>query len=174
MLVLGFSIPYIDSRYFYLFYANSIGTMFALCVATFVICPDLLTELTDAATISYGKSTLGGVNIDSKRATLSKLMDDKKLYENENLSLSSLADSLEMNSHQLSELINTQYGIGFSRFIREQRVKAAKALLLQEKSASVLSIGLEVGFRSQSNFYAAFKEITGISPGQFRKQAPRE
>lgn len=74
-----------------------------------------------------------------------------------------------MSSHQLSELINVHFGMGFSRYIREQRVKRAKALLASEPDASILSIGLETGFKSQSNFYAAFKESTGLSPGDYRK-----
>ena len=41
--------------------------------------------------------------------------------------------------------------------------------LLAEPSASVLSVGLSVGFTSQSNFYEAFREIAGTTPGQFRK-----
>jgi AraC-like DNA-binding protein len=34
---------------------------------------------------------------------------------------------------------------------------------------SILSIGMDVGFRSQSAFYAAFQEVTGQSPGDFRR-----
>ncbi|MDQ5945645.1 MAG: hypothetical protein QG619_1067, partial [Pseudomonadota bacterium] len=30
-------------------------------------------------------------------------------------------------------------------------------------------IGLCVGFTSQSNFYEAFREIEGMTPGQYRK-----
>ncbi|NQZ06546.1 MAG: AraC family transcriptional regulator, partial [Algicola sp.] len=63
----------------------------------------------------------------------------------------------------------TEYGVNFSRYIRERRVDAAKVLLLGEPDSSVLAISLETGFKSQSNFYAAFKEITNQSPGQFRK-----
>jgi AraC-like DNA-binding protein len=53
-------------------------------------------------------------------------------------------------------------------------VAAAKTALCEEQSASVLSIGLCVGFTSQSNFYEAFREIEGSTPGQYRKrQAPK-
>jgi AraC-like DNA-binding protein len=33
----------------------------------------------------------------------------------------------------------------------------------------VLSVGLNVGFTSQSNFYEAFREVEGGTPGQYRK-----
>ncbi|MCK5917027.1 MAG: AraC family transcriptional regulator [Cocleimonas sp.] len=59
---------------------------------------------------------------------------------------------------------------GFSRFIREYRITEAKQQLINKPTASVFSIGLSVGFISQSNFYNAFKEITGLAPGQFRKK----
>lgn len=95
-------------------------------------------------------------------------MAEDKLYQNEDLNLAMLARSLELTPHQLSELINTRFGYGFSRYVREQRVAEAQRLLERDRSASVLSIGLTTGFRSQSNFYAAFREITGESPGAFR------
>jgi len=96
------------------------------------------------------------------------LMTESKIYQNDNLSLSLLAESMSLNSHQLSELINTGYGVSFSRYIREKRVELAKNLLINEPKSSVLAISLETGFKSQSNFYAAFKEITGKSPGAYR------
>jgi len=76
---------------------------------------------------------------------------------------------LTLSQHQLSELINTEFRQGFSRYIREQRIEDAKQLLVTEPEASVLSIGLTVGFSTQSNFYAAFREIVGMAPGQYRK-----
>ena len=61
--------------------------------------------------------------------------------------------------------------MGFSRLVRQYHVDTAKKMLISEPRASVLSVGLSVGFTSQSNFYVAFKEIAGSVPGQFRKQA---
>jgi AraC-like DNA-binding protein len=65
--------------------------------------------------------------------------------------------------------VNGRLGKGFSRYLRERRIEAAKAMLLGEPKASVLSVGLCVGFTSQSNFYEAFREIEGCTPGQYRK-----
>ena len=92
-----------------------------------------------------------------------------RIYTDSSLSLPSLAKRLELSTHQLSELMNTRLGKGFSRYLREYRVDAAKVMLCDEPSASVLSVGLSVGFTSQSNFYEAFREIEGMTPGQYRK-----
>ena len=169
VLILGLSIPYVDHAYFYLFYANSIGLSFVLIVAALMVFPDLLAELAEVSKLSYSTSTLKGVNIQENLDKLEELMLESKLYQNENLSLATVAEVMELTSHQLSELVNKQFGMNFSRYIRERRVEAAKIILLNEPKSSVLSIGLESGFSTQSNFYAAFKEITGMSPGAFRK-----
>ena len=93
---------------------------------------------------------------------------DEKVFQNENLNLKILAEAIGLSSHQLSELINTRFGTGFSRYVRERRIDEAKRLLREDKDASILSISLATGFRSQSNFYAAFREIAGVAPGTYR------
>ncbi|MBI1891355.1 MAG: AraC family transcriptional regulator [Burkholderiales bacterium] len=169
VLVLGLSVPYVDHVYFYVFYTNSIGMSFALVVGALIVFPDVLTELAEAAKLSYAASTLKDVDIQANLDKLDELMKQSKLYQNENLSLAMVAEAMGLTAHQLSELVNRQFGVNFSRYIREQRVNAAKTILVDEPKSSVLSIGLEVGFGTQSNFYAAFKEITGMSPGAYRK-----
>lgn len=170
VLILGFSIPYIDDRIFYFFYSNSIGLAFMLVIAGIVAIPGLLNDLSEAARIKYAASTLSAIDVDTALKKLESLMVDEKIYRNEDLNLSLLAGELGISSHQLSELINSHLGMSFSRYIREQRVAAAKALLLANGKQSVLSISLDTGFKSQSSFYAAFKELTGVSPGDFRKR----
>jgi AraC-like DNA-binding protein len=173
VLVMGFLIPYMDNSYFYLFYMNSITFAFLLIVTALLIFPDLLNEIAVVATLSYATSTLKDVDVDDRIKRLDDLMQSKKIYQNENLSLAMLAELMELSSHQLSELINVHFGMSFSRYIREQRVAAARLLLASEQEASILSISLDTGFKSQSNFYAAFREITGMSPGDYRKSLSR-
>lgn len=171
VLVLGFAIPWMDSAIFYYSYALAIGLALALVVAALIVFPEIRTDVADRAKLAYATSTLGGIDIDAKLRELERLMLDEKVFQNENLNLATLAEMLDLSSHQLSELINSRFGKGFSRYIREQRVSEAKRLLASDDRSSVLSISLMTGFRSQSNFYAAFREITGEAPGTWRKKA---
>jgi AraC-like DNA-binding protein len=168
LLVLATSARNIGTDVFYVSYALLSGSTFVLVTAVMIWFPQVLVDISDAARLAYAQSTLTGVDVDAKLAALERCMAEDKLYQNEDLNLAMLARSLELTPHQLSELINTRFGYGFSRYVREQRVAEAQRLLERDRSASVLSIGLTTGFRSQSNFYAAFREITGESPGAFR------
>ena len=132
--------------------------------------PHLLSSLEEIAQRQYQSSTLLNVDCDAIKQRLEDLMYNKQVYQDSELSLSALAEILDLKSHQLSEFINTQLGMSFSSYLRSQRVKAAEILLKTEPEVSVLAIGLSVGFSSQSAFYSAFKEFHSIAPGQYRQQ----
>lgn len=171
VLILGFSLPYMDPTYFYYFYSLAIGLALMLVVTTLLSFPSLLGELAEVAKLSYASSTLNDVDISGKKRQLDQLMGSERAYQQEDLNLASLAEAMQLGPHQLSELINTEYGMSFSRYVREHRIREAQRLLKEEPGVSILSISMEVGFKSQSNFYAAFKEITGESPGNFRNSS---
>ena len=131
--------------------------------------PHLLSSLEEIAKREYQSSTLLNVDCDTTKHQLEDLMLNKQVYQDSELSLSILAEMLELKSHQLSELINTQLNMSFSTYLRNQRVKAAEVMLKAEPDVSILAIGLSVGFSSQSAFYSAFKELHGMAPGQYRQ-----
>ncbi len=173
VLALGFAIPYLGGAWFYNFYNLAVGLGIAIMVVALVANPNLVGDLAEVARAKYGASTLGGVDIDGTLKKLEKLMGEGKAWQSEDLTLSSLAAELGISGHQLSELVNSRLGMGFSRYVRECRVRAAKIILVAAPSQSILSVSMDTGFRSQSAFYAAFKEITGQSPGDFREAALR-
>ena len=170
VLILVVAMRWTGPGLFYLAYATSIGFALMLVTAALLVFPGILTDISDAAKLSYANTTLKGVDVAAKRQLLDRLMGSDKLYRNEGLSLATLAEAVDLSSHQLSELINTQFGVGFSRYVRERRVEEAKRVLREDRRSSALSIGMMCGFGSQSNFYAAFKEVTGESPAAFRKR----
>ena len=163
----------LPEKMFFNLYAISIGAAFLLVQLTLGLRPQLSVEVSEIAQESYASSTLTNVDCDAVLSRLDSRMLVERVYADEELSLARLAEKLGISAHQLSELMNTRLGKGFSRYLREQRINAAKAMLWDEPSASVLSIGLSVGFTSQSNFYEAFREIEGMTPGQYRKLRPQ-
>lgn len=167
--LLGVAQQSLPDKLFYSLYAIAIGLAFMLVQAALALRPQLAEEVRETAQVAYASSTLNNVDCDAALARLDALMRDEGIYVDATLSLAALAERLGLGSHQLSELINTRLGKGFSRYLREQRVAAAKAMLCREPAASVLSVGLNVGFTAQSNFYEAFREIEGMTPGQYRK-----
>ncbi|NVD99627.1 helix-turn-helix domain-containing protein [Massilia sp. BJB1822] len=150
-------------------YAIAIGLAFLLVQITLGLRPRLPAEVRETAQAAYASSTLGSVDCEAMLARLDSLMREERLYMDAELNLQVLAGRLGLSGHQLSELLNARLGKGFSRYLRELRVAAAQTMLCDEPSASVLSVGLGVGFTSQSNFYEAFRDIAGMTPGQFRK-----
>lgn len=169
IILLGLSHALVPDLLFFSLYASAIGCGFVLVSTVLSFAPQLPTEVAEAARETYAVSTLGKVDCEQALQQLNQLMQTSKRYQDAELDLPSLSEALGLSHYQLSELINTRLGKSFSRYLREQRVEAAKAQLLNEPKATVLGIGLDVGFSSQSNFYEAFREIVGMTPGQFRK-----
>lgn len=157
-------------RTFFSLYAGLIGLALFTALLAALHFPMFSADIAEAVQMTYAESTLNSVDCETALARLAKLMEDDRMYRNENLNLNLLARQMDLSPHQLSELINTRLHKSFSRYLRECRIQEAKQLLLKEPDASVLSIGLVVGFTSQSNFYAAFGEIEGMAPGKYRKQ----
>lgn len=173
-LFLGLLLPAMQTDIFYIAYSNSISASLVLIVAALLIFPELLSDISMLVELGYAQTKLGGISTEQKASELEQLMLNDKHYENEQLNLSMVADLLSMSSHQLSELINTEYGYGFPRYVREHRVRAAKYLLINEPKSTVLAVSMATGFKSQSGFYAAFKDATGESPAAYRSTRLRQ
>ena len=96
-------------------------------------------------------------------------MSKETLYLDPNLSLQKLANHLAISPNYISQTLNETLCTNFFDFINKWRIEAAKPKILANKD-SVLTIALEVGFNARSSFYKAFKQETGQTPSEFRKQ----
>jgi AraC-like DNA-binding protein len=95
-------------------------------------------------------------------------------WREESLGVAALAGKVGIPEHQLRALINGQLGFrNFSAFLSSYRLKEAKRLLADPNEArrQVLQIALDVGYGSIAPFNRAFKEATGKTPTEFRKEA---
>ena len=151
-------------------YATLIALAFGLVGWLLLAVPDLVPKAREAVAVAYAQSTLARVDRDAMAARLRQVFEVDQVHRAESLSLAGVAELLELSAHQLSELVNTEFGMGFPRLVRRYRVETARRMLVEEPRASVLSVGMASGFSSQSSFYVAFKEQLGEVPGAYRQR----
>lgn len=90
------------------------------------------------------------------------------LFQDNELSLAKLAEASSLNVHLASKAINECSGGNFYDWVNSYRVEKTKDLLLNSDE-QITHICYEVGFNSKSTFYSAFKKVTGLTPGGYRK-----
>jgi AraC-like DNA-binding protein len=71
----------------------------------------------------------------------------------------------------LSQIINEYYQQNFFDFVNSYRIEAVKSKLQKPDydAYSLLAIAYECGFGSKSSFNRIFKNITGQTPTQYKK-----
>jgi AraC-like DNA-binding protein len=162
----------------YFFYSQNILTVVVLVVVCWYVLkalryPNLFngvdskTELTKEIIEEAQKTNIDLGEIEQ----LTIYMETEKPYLNPSLSIRSLSEEIQMNSRELSVLINQHLKQHFFDFVNEYRIEEAKLILKnpEKKEFTILEILYEVGFNSKSSFNTAFKKHTGLTPTQFRK-----
>ncbi|HBE03476.1 MAG TPA: hypothetical protein DC049_13555 [Spirochaetia bacterium] len=86
----------------------------------------------------------------------------------EQLSLKKIADGFFISPFYLSRLFRKETGFSMKTFINIIRIHEAQ-LLMREKQYSISRIASETGYESISYFDRAFKKISGVSPGVWKK-----
>ncbi len=99
------------------------------------------------------------------------------IWQVEGLTVGELAQKVGAPEHQVRKAINRGLGHrNFASFINRARIDAAIERLEAPKASeeTILEIAFDVGFSSIGPFNRAFRETTGQSPTDFRKQALRQ
>ncbi len=117
----------------------------------------------------YTHSRLEKINIQELSTQLNFLMENEKLFCDEDISLGRLSSTLEITPHQLSQFLNEYYGKNFNAHINSYRIAEAKNLLLEDPDRNTDSIASAAGFNSYTAFYTAFKKETNMSPAEYRR-----
>ncbi|MEM6721058.1 MAG: helix-turn-helix transcriptional regulator [Bacteroidota bacterium] len=103
---------------------------------------------------------------------LEAAMQQDKLYKNQELSLQSLANQLNIKPYLISKSLSEVFNKRFNDYVNEYRVKEVQDLLNDANNSkyTLLSLAMEAGFNSKSSFNRAIKKQLGISPSELKFQ----
>ncbi|MFC9709241.1 response regulator [Paenibacillus sp. NPDC056933] len=90
----------------------------------------------------------------------------KNHYQDE-LSLKTLSQRLELHPNYLGQLFQQEVGTTFSDYVNQYRIERATHLLLYSDKKTAEIAG-EVGYWDSTYFYRQFKKYAGVSPTELR------
>lgn len=105
---------------------------------------------------------------------LEDLMENQKLFLNQELKLDNIAELLDISRHHASQVINENFNMSFYEYINTYRIEEAKNILcsnFEDSSVSISDIAYQCGFNNRVSFYKAFKKITNTTPSNFITKA---
>lgn len=85
------------------------------------------------------------------------------------LTLNDVAEAFCISPNYLSVLFSKYNDVGFSDFVNQSKVEAAKKMMTQEDSKKIYEISDILGFESAFYFSRVFKKVTGLSPRDYMK-----
>lgn len=140
-------------------YHSTAETVFAECMA-------LLYQI--YGMVVKTRSVFYLVKSTESRISAAKERMDKNLTDL-SLSVAMLADEAEMSEVYFRKLFKKKYQMSPARYLISARVKYSKQLL-SYPFITIEECAIQSGFSSAQYFCRVFKEETGITPTQYRKQ----
>lgn len=121
--------------------------------------------------VKYKTTPLSETEINQVYEDVKKLLTEKGLYKNPDISLSTFSKALKVSPQKISMAINSRSGSNFNGFINQYRIRHAQALLEDTASSelTIAAIAYEVGFNSLTSFNTAFKKQMQVTPSSYRK-----
>lgn len=112
--------------------------------------------------LKYG---LAEQEVETKLAVLNQ----KKLYLDQNFNLTKCAQEMEMPAHHISYFLKRTYGLSFSSYKNSLRMDYAKSLIDQGflENNTIEALAGECGFANRTSFSKAFKTTTNQSPSRY-------
>ena len=97
-----------------------------------------------------------------------QIVDQEEAWRDPDLSLSSLSKLCATNVTYLGRIIQQETGKGFKEMINAKRVECVANQIKENPDIDVQTAFFNAGYRSRTTAWRNFKEITGMSPADYR------
>ena len=97
-------------------------------------------------------------------------MVEQKLYLNNDLKLTDVADLLDTTPRNIAECIREYENCSFTQLVNNYRIEHAKRLLQEQPDKKLMNVAIESGFANETSFFRTFKSVTGMTPREWMAQ----
>lgn len=129
---------------------------------------------TNQITSTKNATSFSEQEIENIRLSIKNALEKEQLFLNESLTLSALANHVQLTDKKLSTFINQELNTNFYQLINQYRLTTFKAEigLAKNQHLTIWGIASQCGFNSKTSFNRIFKKQTGLTPSQYQKSLP--
>ena len=134
--------------------------------------PELLRDFSESEQVSkYLKTALSSEKKIEYKKQILNLMRENKPYLDPGITLSEFSNKVNIPSHYISQVLNSELNQNFYDFMNQWRIEESKIQLKKSSDRTILEILYNAGFNSKASFNRAFKKHTGMTPSGFKKKS---
>lgn len=101
---------------------------------------------------------------------LNLFMLNHQPFLNPDFTIQQLANQTQIDTREISSIINHHLNQNFYEFVNQYRIEEAKKVLLKNRELTILEVLYSVGFNSKSTFNTQFKKTTKLTPTEYRRK----
>jgi len=120
----------------------------------------------------YKRSGLKEEDAERYISRLLAYMEKEKPFIDAEMTIQDLSARINISKHHLTQILNNNLGKNFFTFVNEFRIEEVKRKLADPAfdHLTILGIAYDCGFNSKSSFNNIFKQYTGLTPSEYKKQ----
>ena len=108
------------------------------------------------------------IDISPVLKNLKEMVTREEFWFDPEFRLSRLSALLNVRPDQLSEIFNSELDTTFKKFLNTIRINKACVLLKTSPKKTITEVFHESGYSTKSTFNSAFREVTGMSPSEYK------
>lgn len=128
----------------------------------------ILIELNRSAKSPNQAENLSSLNIQTQNELFSQIDAYLRRNLSKDINRKQLSEVFHISPSHVARIFRNTSGMTISQCLLRLRIERAKQLLL-ESSLPISEISLQVGYSNFSHFSKIFRELTGITPSDFRR-----
>ena len=104
--------------------------------------------------------------------SVARLLEHLRVHLREPVNIAEVAEGLGVSRATLDRRFQEETGQTPHDYLVQQRIQAAKEMLLAGSTASLEEISRACGFTNRRRMNLVFKQVTGVLPAQWRQSQP--